>query len=100
MLLNMMVRWVTTADAQTAGLLDILRLQPRNMRQVDPRAISLLASLKEKWRHGYSPERQAFKEWTDENAWQVFNHILENLDGIRAEYKDYVKKYGLPPRLR
>lgn len=100
MLLNMMVRWVTTADAQLAGLLDLLRLQPKNMRSSDPRAIELLAELREKWRRGYKLERQAAQEWTEENAWQTFNHILDNLDGIRAEYKEYVKKYGLPPRLR
>jgi hypothetical protein len=96
----MMVRWAVTADKPTATLLDDLKKLPLNTRKNDPRVLSIVQELKQKWSSGTKIERLATLGWIEYDSISIFCEMLDNLDKLRKEYLDQVILNGVPPELK
>jgi len=98
--ITMMVRWAVTADKPTATLLDDLKKLPLNTRKNDPRVLSIVQELKQKWSSGTKIERLATLGWIEYDSISIFCEMLDNLDKLRKEYLDQVILNGVPPELK
>ena len=74
--------------------------KPHDERKEDPRLIKLAEELRTRWANGSSkPHRLATLGWKPEEAVNVLSLTIENIDRIRAEYKEEVERTGKTPRL-
>lgn len=97
--ITMFVRWAVTADRDTARMLDEFRNIPPNERLYDERIVSLVKNLHDSWQYGTRIERLATLGWIPHESVTIFCNMLDNLNELRAQYRDEVAKRGVPPPL-
>ena len=97
--INAMVRFAVSATPEEYKTLVDLSLIPSQTRLSDPRLVSIVDSMKEKWTVGNRIDRLAVLGWTDYESRKIFSQLLDNLPTLVQEYNNMLRVHGQPPKL-